>query len=147
MCRRGEVRSTARTLQSARLQGRGPCCRHQHPPPPPGRPQVKPQGMKPVLEALAPHLQPGRHLVISIAAGIRLATMEAALGPGARVVRVMPNTPCLVQVRARIARCALRCTCPARSAAAVLEGLSLSAGSLLSGAAAVGGRQVAGMVR
>ncbi|GAB4814926.1 hypothetical protein N2152v2_001972 [Parachlorella kessleri] len=57
---------------------------------------IKPQVIQPVLDALAPHLTP-RHLVVSIAAGIRLARMEAALGPGTRVVRVMPNTPCLVQ--------------------------------------------------
>jgi pyrroline-5-carboxylate reductase len=50
----------------------------------------------PAAEALAPHLSP-RHLVISIAAGVRLARLEAALGDGSRVVRVMPNTPCLVQ--------------------------------------------------
>lgn len=34
-------------------------------------------------------------LVISIAAGVTIGTLEAAL-PGRRVVRVMPNTPCLV---------------------------------------------------
>lgn len=34
-------------------------------------------------------------LVVSIAAGITLQTLESAL-PGMRVVRVMPNTPCLV---------------------------------------------------
>ena len=35
-------------------------------------------------------------LVISIAAGVTLAKLEAALPAGARVVRVMPNTPALV---------------------------------------------------
>ena len=35
-------------------------------------------------------------LFISIAAGLSLATIEAALPAGARVVRVMPNTPALV---------------------------------------------------
>jgi pyrroline-5-carboxylate reductase len=34
---------------------------------------------------------------VSIAAGVRIAKLEAALGAGARVVRAMPNTPALVQ--------------------------------------------------
>jgi len=37
-----------------------------------------------------------KHLVISIAAGVTLAKLEAALPAGARVIRVMPNTPALV---------------------------------------------------
>ena len=57
---------------------------------------VKPQAMGPVLEALRPVVEP-HHLIISIAAGIKLSTLESALNEGARVVRVMPNTPCLVQ--------------------------------------------------
>jgi pyrroline-5-carboxylate reductase len=36
------------------------------------------------------------HLLISIAAGVTLAKMEAALLAGTRVIRVMPNTPALV---------------------------------------------------
>jgi pyrroline-5-carboxylate reductase len=36
------------------------------------------------------------HLLISIAAGVTLAKMEEALPAGARVIRVMPNTPALV---------------------------------------------------
>jgi len=36
------------------------------------------------------------HLLISIAAGVALARLEAALPGGARVIRVMPNTPALV---------------------------------------------------
>lgn len=57
---------------------------------------VKPQVIKPVLQALAPVIEP-RHLVVSIAAGIKLSELENALGKGVRVVRVMPNTPALVQ--------------------------------------------------
>jgi pyrroline-5-carboxylate reductase len=36
------------------------------------------------------------HLLISIAAGVTLAKLENALPAGARVIRVMPNTPALV---------------------------------------------------
>ncbi len=56
---------------------------------------VKPQIMGEVLAALAGLLSPSQ-LVISIAAGVRIKRIEAALGKGSRVVRVMPNTPCLV---------------------------------------------------
>ncbi|HTI52025.1 MAG TPA: pyrroline-5-carboxylate reductase [Planctomycetaceae bacterium] len=56
---------------------------------------VKPQHFRGVLTEISPHLGP-RHLVISIAAGIPLATMTGVLGPERRLVRVMPNTPCLV---------------------------------------------------
>ncbi len=38
----------------------------------------------------------GNHLLISIAAGVKLAKLEAALPSGAHVIRVMPNTPALV---------------------------------------------------
>jgi pyrroline-5-carboxylate reductase len=36
------------------------------------------------------------HLLISIAAGVTLAKLEAGVPSGARVIRVMPNTPALV---------------------------------------------------
>lgn len=52
---------------------------------------VKPQAM----EAVLPELGEVASLVVSIAAGVRIATLEEAL-PAARVVRVMPNTPGLV---------------------------------------------------
>ena len=38
----------------------------------------------------------GDHLLISIAAGVPIAKLEGALSAGARVIRVMPNTPALV---------------------------------------------------
>jgi pyrroline-5-carboxylate reductase len=56
---------------------------------------VKPQTMPAVLEAIAPVVTREK-LVISIAAGITLSTLQNALGPDRRVIRVMPNTPALV---------------------------------------------------
>lgn len=57
---------------------------------------VKPQQMPVVLDELRPLLDPNRHLVISIAAGVTLGQLAAGLGENVRLVRVMPNTPCLV---------------------------------------------------
>jgi pyrroline-5-carboxylate reductase len=56
---------------------------------------VKPQSMSALLDELRGLLQP-RHLILSIAAGINLQTLAAGLGAERRLVRVMPNTPCLV---------------------------------------------------
>ena len=56
---------------------------------------VKPQVLKSVVKAIAPQCQ-GR-LILSIAAGVRLADLDRWLGGNARLVRVMPNTPALVR--------------------------------------------------
>lgn len=56
---------------------------------------VKPQVMKDVCLALAPHLEP-QQLVISIAAGITCASLEQWLG-AVPLVRCMPNTPALLR--------------------------------------------------
>ena len=56
---------------------------------------VKPQHLPGVLDELRGKLT-GQQLVISIAAGVRLETIAERLGPGPRLVRVMPNTPCLI---------------------------------------------------
>lgn len=56
---------------------------------------VKPQHMQPVLIELKGKPTAGK-LVVSVAAGISLARLSAGLGPDARLIRVMPNTPCLV---------------------------------------------------
>jgi pyrroline-5-carboxylate reductase len=56
---------------------------------------VKPQDMGSLLDEIAPHLRDGV-LVVSLAAGITTAYLEQRLAPGAAVVRVMPNTPALV---------------------------------------------------
>ena len=56
---------------------------------------VKPGDAAGALEVAAPALEAGA-LVISIAAGVTLAALEAAV-PGHPVVRAMPNTPALVR--------------------------------------------------
>jgi len=56
---------------------------------------VKPQQVAPVLAELAGVLG-AEKLVVSIAAGVTLRRLCAGLGEQARLVRVMPNTPCLV---------------------------------------------------
>ena len=56
---------------------------------------VKPQQMSSVLAELKGKVT-AQHLVISIAAGVPLKTLVAGLGEKTRLVRVMPNTPCLV---------------------------------------------------
>jgi pyrroline-5-carboxylate reductase len=53
---------------------------------------VKPQVLPAVLPDVAGGLRPGT-LVISLAAGVQLATIEAGLPDGTPVVRVMSNTP------------------------------------------------------
>ncbi|MFY9913504.1 MAG: pyrroline-5-carboxylate reductase [Nocardioidaceae bacterium] len=56
---------------------------------------VKPQDMADLLDEIAPVVTPVQ-LVISLAAGITTALIEARLPAGVPVVRVMPNTPALV---------------------------------------------------
>jgi pyrroline-5-carboxylate reductase len=56
---------------------------------------VKPQAMDAVVTSLAAAL-PEDALVVSIAAGVTCARIEALLPVGTAVVRVMPNTPALV---------------------------------------------------
>ncbi|WP_037574855.1 pyrroline-5-carboxylate reductase [Phaeacidiphilus oryzae] len=56
---------------------------------------VKPQDMGALLEELAPHV-PAETLVISGAAGVPTEWFEERLAPGTPVVRVMTNTPVLV---------------------------------------------------
>jgi pyrroline-5-carboxylate reductase len=55
---------------------------------------VKPQQVRAAARDLAPHLT--SQLIVSIAAGIRLADLRRWLRGYARLVRVMPNTPALV---------------------------------------------------
>ncbi|MBM4087791.1 MAG: pyrroline-5-carboxylate reductase [Planctomycetes bacterium] len=62
---------------------------------------VKPNVVAAVLGEVK-DLVTAKHLVVSIAAGVPLKALEAALPTGSRVVRVMPNTPCLVGAGASV---------------------------------------------
>ncbi|MEP6938984.1 MAG: pyrroline-5-carboxylate reductase [Rudaea sp.] len=57
---------------------------------------VKPQVMKDVCASLREVALRRRPLFVSIAAGIRIAQIDAWLGGGHAIVRVMPNTPALI---------------------------------------------------
>ncbi len=56
---------------------------------------VKPQNMADLLAEIRPGIKP-EHLLISIAAGITIKQIADAVGADKRIIRVMPNTPCLV---------------------------------------------------
>ncbi len=57
---------------------------------------VKPQQVSEVLRDIRRSL-PKNSLVISVAAGVTTALIEGGLDHGHRVIRVMPNTPCLIR--------------------------------------------------
>jgi pyrroline-5-carboxylate reductase len=69
---------------------------------------IKPQVAASVLTGLEPAIAPGK-LIISIMAGITTGFIEKTLTNGLRVVRVMPNTPALIQAAATA-------ICPGRKA-------------------------------
>jgi pyrroline-5-carboxylate reductase len=56
---------------------------------------VKPQIMASVLAEIRPLIN-GDHLVVSVAAGVTLATLAKGLGADRRIARAMSNTPALV---------------------------------------------------
>jgi len=58
---------------------------------------VKPQILPEVARSLAGSIDKDKHLVISIAAGIRSHDIDRWLGGDQAIVRCMPNTPALVQ--------------------------------------------------
>ncbi len=60
---------------------------------------VKPQNMAQTLKEIAPAVNKAK-IVISIAAGITTGFVEGYLTKGARVIRVMPNTPALASAGA-----------------------------------------------
>jgi pyrroline-5-carboxylate reductase len=56
---------------------------------------VKPAMVPDLLREIAPALRPGT-IVVSLAAGVTLATFASILGDGVAVLRSMPNTPAVV---------------------------------------------------
>jgi pyrroline-5-carboxylate reductase len=56
---------------------------------------VKPQMMRQALDEVRGHLRADA-LVVSIAAGVTIERLAAQLAASQRIVRVMPNTPCLI---------------------------------------------------
>jgi pyrroline-5-carboxylate reductase len=57
---------------------------------------VKPQVMAEATNSIARAVRNRRAVVISIAAGVTITSMQARLGPEAAIVRCMPNTPALL---------------------------------------------------
>jgi pyrroline-5-carboxylate reductase len=57
---------------------------------------VKPQDMAAAAQSIAAELATRRRIVVSIAAGIRIANLLHWLGRGTPVVRTMPNRPALI---------------------------------------------------
>jgi pyrroline-5-carboxylate reductase len=60
---------------------------------------VKPHMIADLLDEVGDAIAPGT-VVISVAAGITIAAMEAKLAEGVRVVRAMPNTPAAIGIGA-----------------------------------------------
>jgi pyrroline-5-carboxylate reductase len=65
---------------------------------------VKPQDMGKVLEELK-DVVTEEHVIVSVAAGIGIGKIEEGLGGRVGVIRVMPNTPCLVGEGAMAVSC------------------------------------------
>ncbi|KAK7196693.1 pyrroline-5-carboxylate reductase [Novymonas esmeraldas] len=56
---------------------------------------VKPYGIVPMLELIKDNITPSK-IVVSMAAGVPIATIQNHCPPGTKVVRVMPNVPSYV---------------------------------------------------
>lgn len=57
---------------------------------------VKPHLVRGVLNHISEYVT-DRHIVVSVAAGVTLATLEELLPENSVVIRLMPNLPCIVQ--------------------------------------------------
>lgn len=57
---------------------------------------VKPHIIPSVLQEVSAVITP-QHIIVSVAAGVTVATLERLLPTGSMVLRLMPNLPCVVQ--------------------------------------------------
>jgi len=53
---------------------------------------VEPQQLDDLLDDIAPHLDPDRHMVISVVSGVMIKHITRKIGKGIPIVRAMPNT-------------------------------------------------------
>ncbi len=56
---------------------------------------VKPQDTEGLLYSIRPYVKP-EQIIISIAAGITIDFIQSCLPAGTKIIRLMPNTPCLI---------------------------------------------------
>ncbi len=70
---------------------------------------IKPQVMATVLEGIKGSVG-DKHLLVSIMAGVKLATISSVLGKEVPMIRVMPNTPALVLEGASALACGSKAT-------------------------------------
>lgn len=87
---------------------------------------VKPQNMDDVTSEIAPFIT-GEKLVVSIAAGITLPYLTSRLATS-KIVRVMPNTPALVQEGMSVLS---MCECIHDKEMAIVRGIFMSVGKVL----------------
>ena len=63
---------------------------------------VKPQLMQKVVKEISEKINVENRLILSVAAGVKLKSIENWLGQSSSVVRVMPNMPALIQAGASL---------------------------------------------
>ena len=61
---------------------------------------VKPQIMQQVVKEISKNIEVKNKLILSVAAGIKICSIENWLGQVTAIVRVMPNMPALIQAGA-----------------------------------------------
>ncbi|XP_036234667.1 pyrroline-5-carboxylate reductase 3 [Molothrus ater] len=62
---------------------------------------TKPHILPGVLEEIRPAVG-SQHIVVSLVAGVTIQTLQRLLPPGTKVLRIMPNLPCVVQAGAMV---------------------------------------------